>query len=41
VPAIILLIGIVLIAQLPLDKKREMEIEASMEELHGGAEAEA
>lgn len=41
VPAIILLVGIVLIARLPLDKKREQEIEAAMYEIHGDSPAEA
>jgi len=35
VPAIILLIGIVLLTQLPLNKQRELEIEAAIEAKHG------
>ena len=35
VPAIILIIGIVLMAQLPLNFQREKEIEAAIEEKHG------
>ena len=35
IPAIILLVGIILLSQLPLSHKRELEIEAAIEEKHG------
>ena len=35
IPAAILLIGILLLAKLPIDHKRELEIQAAIEEKHG------
>jgi Na+/melibiose symporter-like transporter len=35
VPALILVVGIILLAKLPLDHKRELEIQAAIEEKHG------
>jgi GPH family glycoside/pentoside/hexuronide:cation symporter len=40
VPAIILLIGIVLVSQLPLNHERELEIEQAITRKHGAAKAE-
>ena len=35
IPAIILLVGIILLAKFPIDHKRELEIQAAIEEKHG------
>ena len=35
IPAVILLVGIILLATLPINHKRELEIQAAIEEKHG------
>jgi Na+/melibiose symporter-like transporter len=35
IPAVILLVGIILLAMLPINHKRELEIQAAIEEKHG------